>query len=304
MLDTTGNTEVFETIRGVTPDEHKRAASWIEDHVDASKKKPSAEVVTLTPLLARLLLTRNTDNRPISRRNAEDLAADIANKRWEFNGESIVVSKNGKLLDGQHRCEQVVNTGKAIETVIVFGPRDQARFTIDTGKSKTVSNFLSMKGKLYTAALGPAINYALQWREHGRIVTGGGAGRGVQPPTKAQIIAAADELSGIDASVEVTSSSMKTVKSHAVLAFCHFAFSRRANRTLADEFMTKLIDGDGLRKGDPILYCRNRLIGMGRGVRADIRSELIFKCWNAWRNGQQVDHLKLSGAGKLPKVER
>lgn len=304
MLDATNTSETtLETIRGVSPEEHRRMTAWLEGHIEGSKKKPVAEVVTMTPLLAQLLLTRNHENRPISRRNSDDLAADIANKRWEFNGESIVVSKSGKLLDGQHRCQQVVATGKPIETVVVFGPRDQARFTIDTGKSKTVSNFLSMKGKSYTHALGPAINYILQWREHGEIYRPTGAKSSSLLPTKAQIIAAADELAGIDASIEVTAGSMKTVKSHAVLAFCHFVFSRRLNRTTADEFMLKLIEGDGLRKGSPIHYCRNRLLNMGGEVRANARAELIFKSWNAWRIGNDMDGCRLSG-GKLPKVER
>jgi hypothetical protein len=56
------------------------------------------------------------------------------------------------------------------------------------------------------------------------------------------------------------------------------------------------------RRGDPILYCRNRLIGGGRGMPAHSRIELIFKCWNAYRMGHGVDHCKLTG--KLPKIEK
>lgn len=171
---------------------------------------------------------------------------------------------------------------------------------IDIGKSKTVANFLAMKGRVYTHVLGAAVNFHLQWRQSGFLAYGGGK----TYPTKVQILAAADELKGIDTSVEFTVPSMKTVRSHAVLAFCHYAFWKRANREAADYFILKLINGDGLQKGDPILYCRNRLLNMGRGTHSGTRAELVFKCWNAHRMGGRLDHVKLSGNGLLPKLER
>lgn len=303
MLDkTTEKSTENQTILGVSYAEYHRTKAWLDERIEASKKKPSAEVVTLIPLLAKLLMPRNKNNRPVSKRNGSDIASDIANKRWMFNGESIVVSKAGNLLDGQHRCEQVIATNQPIETVIVFGPADEARFTIDTGKSKTVSNFLSMKGKLYAHALGPAINYILQYRQHGEILLVG-SNNVSKLPTKTQIIEAADELAGIDLSVEATAGSMKTIRSHSVLSFCHFVFTKRAGRAAADEFITKLIAGEGLRTGSPILYCRNRLYKMGRGVRANEKAELIFKCWNSWRRGESAGNYRLN-SGALPKLER
>lgn len=290
-----------DIVLGASKEEYRRMKAWLDDRVEASKKKPSAEVVTVTPLLARLLLASNAGNRPISLRNANDLAADIANRRWEFNGESIVVAKSGVLIDGQHRCLQVVATNRSIESVIAFGPREQARFTIDTGKSKTVANFLAMKGKKYTHALGPAVSHYLLWQEHGLIPHTGANAK--QRPTKAQVLAAADELHGFEGSIEATAECMKTIRGHAILAFCHFVFWKKAGKTTADEFMRKLIGGENLKRGDPIYYCRNRLLGMGRGSYTNARAEVIFKCWNAWRTGAGIDHIKISN-GKLPKVEK
>lgn len=298
MLDTT-NTQVLETVRGAPAEEHRRMTRWLDERIVAAKKKPSVEIVTLTPVLASLLLTRNSVNRPISRINAASLSSDIASGRFVFNGESIVVSETGTLNDGQHRCMQVVATGRPIETVIVFGAKEETRFTIDTGKSKSASNLLHMKGRKYTHVLASAVNYHLQWQDQGFINYGGSDIN----PTKAQIIAAADELHGIDKSIEFTSEAMKTIRSHAVLAFCHYVFKKRAGLDAADQFIGKLIDGDGLRKGDPIHYCRNRLLQMNRGNTANDRCELVFKCWNKWRTGATVTTFRFTG-GKLPKLER
>jgi hypothetical protein len=258
----------------------------------------SAHIVTLTPVLAALLLERNPINRPISPRNAAFLASDIANNRWEFNGESIVVSNTGKLLDGQHRCLQVITTGKAIRTTIVFGPKEKARYTIDTGKPKSAANFLSMQEYKNTTNLAAVVGYHLRWRTRGYISTGG-----TEMPTTQEKLAAVGEMPGIEKSLDLTMRGAKAVGSVAVLAFCHYVFWKKSGREVADHFINKIVDGDGLRRGDPILYCRNRLLNMRRGVDANTRAELIFKCWNAHRLGHDVSHCKLSG-GKLPKVER
>jgi hypothetical protein len=276
----------------------KRTTDWLDEQIAAGKKKAHSSVVTITPTLAQLLLGRNPINRPISKGNANDLASDISSGRFEFNGESIVVSNTGVLLDGQHRLEQVVATGACIESVLVFGPKEAARFTIDIGKPKSVANFLQMKGRVYAGYLSAAVNYYLQWTQNGSVVHSDTPSR----PTKAQILSAADEMKGIDTSVEIAVGGIKSIRSVAAVAFCHHVFWKRAGREAADHFVNGLIEGDGLKKGDPILYCRNRLSGMGRGIPVSHRIELLFKCWNAYRLGHGVDHCKLNG--RLPKVER
>lgn len=302
MLNVLNEKQVEDSISsksGGSAAEFARMRAWFQERIARGKKEPFAEVITLTPVLATIMQEKNPSNRPISKTGKGELKQDVAGGRYVFNGESIIVSDTGILNDGQHRCLTVIETGVSIQTVIVFGPKEETRFTVDTGKSKTVSNFLAMKGRKYTHALGASVGYILEWKANGRLTSGNEYLR----PSKQAKLTAADQFKGIDASVELTSLAMKSVGSHAVLAFCHYAFWKTSSRENADHFMTKLMEGDGLKKGDPILYCRNRLLGMGRGIDASVRAELVFKCWNAWRVGHKIDHFKMGG-GKLPKVER
>lgn len=278
--------------------ETRRMEAWLSEQIAKGKQSPLAKIVMLTPVLAQLLLDRNPVNRPISKVGKGEILQDIANGRYVFNGESVIVSDTGVLNDGQHRCLNVVESGVSIQTVIVFGPKEETRFTVDTGRSKTVSNFLAMKGRKYSHVLGAATGYVLQWKQTGHLNHDASV-----RPSKQAILEAAESLRGIDVSVEFTSAAMKTVRSHAVLAFCHHVFWRASSRENADHFMIKLMEGDSLRKGDPIFYCRNRLLGMGRESRAGTRAELVFKCWNAHRCNESIGYFKMSG-GKLPKVER
>ena len=300
MLNTISEVAIDENNAPLTraqSDERKRMDDWLKERIAIGKKRPTAEVITLVPSLAKLLLERNPANRPIGRYNTETLTADVASKRWEFNGESIVVSRDGILLDGQHRCTVVAATGISIETVIVFGPREEARYTIDIGKPKSAANFLHMKGWKDTNHLSAAISMLLQYRKTGAVVAG------YLRPTKTEIVQAAGEFKGISDSVEfVADATKRRLGSRSALAFCHFIFWKRASRELADSFMRQLIDGDGLRKGGTIYYCRERLIGLGRGARPETRAELVIKTWNAWRRGDRVTKIVLNGS--FPKLER
>lgn len=281
-----------------SPTEIKRMRVWLDERIAKGAKTPLVEIVTLTPCLAALLLERNVDNRPVSKRNKVELTQDVSAGRYVFNGESIVISDAGTLNDGQHRCQTVVETGIAIQTVIVFGPKQDTRYTVDSGRSKSVSNYLAMKGRKYTSILSAAAGFVLMWKQIGRIE----GSNNEQRPSKQAVLDAADRFKGLDASVEFSADTMKTVRSHAVVSFVHYAIWKTVSREEADTFVRKLIDGDGLRKGDPILYCRNRLIQMTGGTGANSRAELLFKCWNAYRRNETLTKLPLNG--KLPKLER
>lgn len=277
--------------------EINRMTEWLDERIAKGKKTPLAEVVTLTPVLASLLLQRNSINRPIGRYNMDSLRSDTSNGRFMFNGESIVISNAGTLLDGQHRCLTVVETRTPIQTVIVFGPKEDARYTIDIGKPKSAPNFLAMKGAADANNLAATLGLLIQYADTGTLTYG------IVRATKTQIIDGYERFRGVDASVSfVVDATKKKLGSRSALAFCHYIFKRKAGAEAADNFMQRLIDGDGLKKGDPIYHTRERLLKFDRGTRAETRIEVVFKGWNAWRRNETVSNIRSSG--NLPKVER
>lgn len=288
-------------------EERRRMSEWLATNVAASKKKPSAEVVMLTPMLASLLVEPdcNPMNRPLSLGNEASLLNDVAAGRFEFNGESIVISNTGILLDGQHRCQMVLKSGLPIQTVIVFGPKESSRFTIDIGRPKTAQNFLSMKGHQYTAVLAAAARLILIYRGNdSKSITTGGRAEQIKP-TKTEVVAAVEQLRGLEESVETAHTAPKSFGSKSTLAFAHYMITKRGGRPEADHFFSKMFSGADLKSGDPILYCAKRLpdLQLGGGTTGhNVRAELIFKCWNAYRRGETFTRLALNG--RLPKVER
>jgi hypothetical protein len=311
MLDATQSTENVNApvYTKSQTEERRRMTDWLNDRIAASKKKPSAEVVTLTPVLAALLVEpdRNAINRPLSIGNEASLLNDVAGGRFEFNGESIVVSNTGILLDGQHRCQMVIKSGVPVQTVIVFGPKESARFTIDIGRPKTAQNFLSMKGHQYTAVLAAAARLILIYRgnDSRNIISGGSASQSLLKPTKTEVVAAVEQLRGLGESVETVHAAPKSFGSKSTLAFAHYVITKRGGRDDADHFFLKMFSGAELKNGDPILYCAKRLseLQSGGGTSGhNVRAELIFKCWNGHRRGESFTRLALNG--RLPKVEK
>lgn len=284
--------------------ETERMRRWLDEHVAAGNpRKPLAEIVTLTPVLAGLLLERNPINRPISHGNSSALLSDIANNRFVFNGEPIVVSDSGVLLDGQHRCQAVIQANKPIQTLIVFGPKEEARFTIDIGRPKSAPNFLHMKGFKNTAVLAAAARMLLVYRERKNLITGG-AKANFTPPTKTEVLDAVEQFRGLERSVETAMQAPAHLGGRSVIAFTHYVISRKAGVEATDAFFQKMFDGTDLSRGNPILYCAKRLstLTVNGGGAQNVRAELIFKSWNAHRRGEMVDKMPLNG--RLPGIER
>lgn len=125
---------------------------WLKAAIERGKKEPFAIVADIGPAEALALLSNNPENRNVTAKSAARLVRDIAGGRWQFNGESIVVADTGELNDGQHRLAAVANTGVAIRSVIVFGVPRASRETLDTGRSRDLSDWLALHG-ITSAAL-------------------------------------------------------------------------------------------------------------------------------------------------------
>lgn len=280
--------------------DNRKLAIQLDKTVEEAKKsgKPSARMIELTPTLASLLLDRNPANRKINQTMVERYAYEITGGRWVFNGEPIIVSDTGELNDGQHRCAAVVEAGKPISVLMIVGVPRETRTTLDQGKTRTIGDYLSMDGHGSANFLGAAANVIWQVKTRGMYVRGGRSNA-----TKGEIMELVANNPGIERSLAtVDSRYASAVGGKTVLAAAHFLISQVGRRDDADRFFIYLLDGAGLKAGDPILYVRNRLINERGRIKADEKLELIFKAWNAWRRGERVSRMLLVG-GVLPVLE-
>lgn len=283
----------------VTASPEKRMADWLESQVTKAQKDVLVQTVDLTPALARVLLSRNDGNRRISDALVTSYARDISTGGWTFNGEPIILSLDGKLNDGQHRCEAVVAADKPIKTILVIGVDRETRTTLDQGRVRSAGDFLAMNGHHTANVLGAAASLYWQYLTFGQLARGS-----TQRPTKGEVMRCVEQHGDIAKSVSFCQrKGIGTVGGHSLISFVHFAVWKRAGRMSADEFIKSLVDGVGLSAQNPILYCRNRLINERGKLRGNFKAELIFKAWNAQRRGETLRHIILTG-NVLPKLEK
>lgn len=276
------------------------AKSWLADRIARSKDGPIVDVVDLTVDLARELLRNNDGNRRVSESMVEKYTRDIVAGHWSFNGQTIVVSRDGPMNDGQHRCFAVIAANKSIKTAIAFGMDRPSRLTLDQGRARRMSDYLDMLGYHDTTNLACAAQYVWQYENHGVISPKMGS-----RATKKEVMEIVDTRPAIiDAMKAISTKKCGTLGNRGLFVFCRYIFAMKSRPDDADIFMEKLLGGASLEDGDPILYVRNRLIAGHRSgtIRAQAKAELIVRAWNASRRGDKVKTLPVHG-DVLPKIE-
>jgi hypothetical protein len=284
-----------------TADDYGKARAWLDGVVAAAQKGVVVETVDLSPALAEVLLNRNPDNRPIRSAAVDQMARDMSNGAWQFNGEPIIVSVDGLLNDGQHRCAAVKDSGVTVRTVMVVGVAREARLTTDQGRARTVGDFLGMEGVKDAAAFAAAAGCLWQYDNYGRIPNKPGQ---TARATKGEVRAIAESNPRLAKSLAVIPRmNAALVGGRSLLAFCHYVFAKAAGDAAATNFILTLVNGEKLAKGDPILYARNKMVVERGRLALGEKAELIFRAWNAHRKGESRVRLEIH-RGALPKVER
>lgn len=114
-----------------------------------NEKAPGISVYFLevNAQVAHELLAFNTKGqRNLSKANVERYASDMITMDWIINGDTIKISDEGELLDGQHRLNAIKESGEAQVLLVVHGISKQAMETIDAGRKRTFSDQLRMEG--------------------------------------------------------------------------------------------------------------------------------------------------------------
>lgn len=122
-----------------------------------------AEVVTITPAIAAAWLEANKSNRPVRRKHVQFLANEIKAGNWKLNGQAVIIAENEDILDGQHRLLAVIEAGKAIDTLVIYGVERDAFSTIDTGAVRTSSDALYLYFQDIPACTIQCVATAAQW---------------------------------------------------------------------------------------------------------------------------------------------
>lgn len=120
-------------------------------------------VETVTPQVATDWLRANKHNRPVRRGHVNFLASEILKGNWQVNGQSIVISHDEQVLDGQHRLLAVIEAGQQIKSLVVYGIKPEAFKTMDTGAVRTSADALFLENPEIPQHIVKASATAVKW---------------------------------------------------------------------------------------------------------------------------------------------
>lgn len=247
------------------------------------------KVLKITPEIALQMLQLNTANRPLNAHHVRVLAREMKRGRWKLNGDTICVNQN-RLIDGQHRLMAVVESGCAIETLIVQDLDPDVFDTKDVGRRRTASDTLAVRGEISTCHLAAALCVV------DRYMTGRMMQKATYTNTEVEELLL--KYPGVRQSVVKTRETKRLLPT-SILTACHFLFSE-LDPVAADQFVVDLIGGHNLTEGDPVYVLRERLMNNAL-AKAKLRPEyimaLVVKAWNHRRAQHSIRHLKLIQEG-------
>jgi hypothetical protein len=263
--------------------------------------------MTVTPDLAKEWLKSNVNNRKVSKQNLEFLVNQIKDGKWKFNGDTIVFDEDGILLDGQHRLEAVVVSGKTLTSNVTLGIERNSFHTIDTGKVRNSSDVLSTQGyKRPTVVSASAkLVMALETGVKG-IVSGGIKSSKFDNLDVLNFVKSrADFADVIGEAHSIWQTMPQRFVSGSIFCAMYYLFYKK-HTTQARSFMKSVAVGTGIESNSPAFHLRNRLIRMHndklRKFGTFQKCGIIAKGWNLTRQEKEIKQLNFRRDEEFSKI--
>jgi hypothetical protein len=266
-------------------------------------ERPSISIEKVTPDTATEWLKQNLHNRNIRPGRVAEIARDMANGDFQFTGDPIKFSRDGELIDGQHRLAAVQQSGLTLAFTVVRGLPRTAQDVVDIGAGRTTADVLRIAGHSHPAILAAAARLVtlvdlrlINDTDHRRTRL-----------THAEVRHAVDTLGLL---LERACDRVATLRHGvacppSVLAAGYFLCERVADNDTADEFFSRLHDGAMLATGSPVLALRNRFSEIRQSrtyMTPPMHLSMILRAWNAWREGRTMAMIPAVKSGAIIRV--
>lgn len=260
----------------------------------------SARLVTITPKLAQSLIEhRNNSNRDVTLARVEQYAEDIRRGAWIVNGEAIKISRDGEVLDGQHRLLAVLQAEAPITSVLITGLPPEAQESMDQGRPRTFADVLKLRGEKDYNVLAATVRIVATYERSGIPLPGY-----IFSPSNQQLSATLKRNPGIRDSRQLANRIRQPWLNVSVVAAMHYLFSA-VNEDDANGFFTQLLTDE--HPAAPIAALRARLLAEHHDIehpRSHVRTRIAYvvKTWNAWQDGDDDVELSWLNDEPFPKI--
>ena len=212
------------------------------------------EMTTITPPMAALLLGNNGANRKLNKRHVDFLADQIKSGKWQKNGQTIVIAKDGTLMDGQHRLTAIVAANVPVAMGLCTGAPRASMPTIDNGKPRSSADVLTMSKCSYATLVAASIH--LLYKFDNESLATNGTGGGTKMPNSVVMPALKDIQARVDLDwlakiVQKTGRNTRMKVSNLFVAF--YLIASKYGEDIVTQFAEKMNDGGDYPKSPTLV---------------------------------------------------
>lgn len=265
---------------------------------DGQPPEPSVRREFISPARAKELLSTIKHERRLQESWVTHLAKLLVDGRFQEIGDTIRMSWDDSLLDGQHRLNAIARGDIGVWMWVVYGLDPQSQDVMDRGRRRTVGDVLTIHGFSQGTTLAAAVRWVVAI-EDGRFNTGSSSRneRTAIQLDPDETLEALEKYPDLVGSLRIGSEIHRAAVRYppSLASALHYLMARRAGTDVADEFYESLANGTELQKGDPIWRLLDQLhrdeTKRFKRPSIDVAAWTI-KAWNAWRANRPVGVLK------------
>lgn len=240
-------------------------------------------LVEVTPDVARNWLACNSRNRPLSDPTWDRYKRDMIGSRWSFTGDTVRFSDDLKMLDGQHRCTAVIESGTTQLMLVVSGLPTSTQARMDGGRRRNAGTTLSIDETKNSTTVAALARLALLWNPGGVWVKDRGTELfGSMQISPAEVLEFVEQHPEAHEAARVGAAVAWQVPGArpSVIGAAFLRASLLDDVFDAAEWFSQLETGAGLALGNPLLALRN---GMMRASAEKLSNPQIPQLWKVIR---------------------
>lgn len=260
--------------------------------MDSSIIKTGVELIT--PEIAREYLKANTANRPMSNVHIERIAQQMAKGQFILNGESIIFSDEGVLMQGQHRLAACIKSNTSFQTVVVRGIPYNAFFTLDSGRARSISDVFAIQGTPDYSKMSSIVNSYIRLHTGINSYTGRESMKNLMS-TKKDIFDVYQRHIELFTEIKLFSNRcydklrlLKMAEIGGIMAY--LIIDLKHPQDFVESFFTMLFFNSNVNN-EAVNILRTKLINdlaSERRMTPKYKLSIIIKCWNAYVENKEV----------------
>ena len=264
---------------------------------EMKKTNIMTNVEAWNPELAKEALSKGGANRRVNSSKVSIYAAMMKDGKWEMNGETVKLSRTGKIIDGQHRLHAIVKSGKTVKILTVRNLAPKTQATVDNGFKRTTAHVLEIQGEKNATNLAFALSLICR-SDSGQLHTVRHRGEHKRP-RRDECVAKLKSNPDIRHYVNHKfTTHFKQIASSGLFAFCWYTCAKK-HPDLADMFYEQLAMGVAMGTEDPVWHLRERLLRSRHTedprYKLDTlqKLQLVAYAWNAAVAGKSMKKMKM-----------